>query len=83
MAEPRPGSGLKDVVQRNKGIKMADKAQWRMNKMAKVGGGRGLGGVGGSRLRGGAVVAEVTGLSSIHASHCQSKRMEDGWFGSL
>ncbi|PNW77981.1 hypothetical protein CHLRE_10g459500v5 [Chlamydomonas reinhardtii] len=37
MAEPRPGSGLKDVVQRNKGIKMADKAQWRMNKMAKIG----------------------------------------------
>lgn len=37
MAEPRPGSGLKDVAQRNKGIKMADKAQWRMNKMAKIG----------------------------------------------
>ncbi|KAG2496998.1 hypothetical protein HYH03_005003 [Edaphochlamys debaryana] len=37
LAEPRPGSGLKDVTQRNKGIKMADKAQWRMNKMAKVG----------------------------------------------
>ncbi|GLI62245.1 hypothetical protein VaNZ11_004840 [Volvox africanus] len=37
LAEPRPGSGLKDVAQRNKGIKMADRAQRRMNKMAKVG----------------------------------------------
>jgi hypothetical protein len=40
LAEPRPGSGVKDVTQRNKGIKMADRAQWRMNKMAKVGRGR-------------------------------------------
>ncbi|EFJ51403.1 hypothetical protein VOLCADRAFT_57006 [Volvox carteri f. nagariensis] len=37
LAEPRPGSGVKDVAQRNKGIKMADRAQRRMNKMAKVG----------------------------------------------
>ncbi|GLC36542.1 hypothetical protein PLESTM_000458200 [Pleodorina starrii] len=37
LAEPRPGSGLKDATQRNKGIKMADRAQWRLNKMAKVG----------------------------------------------
>ena len=37
MAEPKPGSGLKDVAMRNRGIKLADKAQWRMNKMAKIG----------------------------------------------
>lgn len=37
MAEPKKGSGLKDVVQRNKALKMADKAQKRMGKMAKAG----------------------------------------------
>lgn len=37
LAAPRDGSGLKDVTMRNKGIKMADKAQRRMNKMAKIG----------------------------------------------
>ena len=37
VADPRPGSGVKDAVMRNKAIKMADKAQWRMNKMAKIG----------------------------------------------
>jgi hypothetical protein len=37
LAEPKQGSGLKDPVMRNKGIKMADRAQRRMNKMAKVG----------------------------------------------
>ena len=37
MAPPTPGSGLKDVTMRNKALKMADKAQWRMNKMAKAG----------------------------------------------
>eukprot|EP00955_Chlamydomonas_euryale_P035768 350230-Chlamydomonas_euryale.AAC.1 len=30
-------SGLRDAGMRNKAIKMADKAQWRMNKMAKIG----------------------------------------------
>eukprot|EP00197_Chlamydomonas_leiostraca_P002622 CAMPEP_0202858348 /NCGR_PEP_ID=MMETSP1391-20130828/924_1 /ASSEMBLY_ACC=CAM_ASM_000867 /TAXON_ID=1034604 /ORGANISM="Chlamydomonas leiostraca, Strain SAG 11-49" /LENGTH=682 /DNA_ID=CAMNT_0049537261 /DNA_START=94 /DNA_END=2142 /DNA_ORIENTATION=- len=37
LADPRPGSGIKDSAMRNKGIKMADKAQRRMNKMAKAG----------------------------------------------
>mmetsp|Transcript_20120 Transcript_20120/g.43823 ORF Transcript_20120/g.43823 Transcript_20120/m.43823 type:complete len:675 (+) Transcript_20120:351-2375(+) len=37
MAEPRAGSGIRDVTMRNKAIKMSDKAQYRMNKMAKIG----------------------------------------------
>lgn len=37
MADPSKNSGLKDAAMRNKGFKMADKAQWRMNKMAKTG----------------------------------------------
>lgn len=37
LAPPENAGGLKDAVQRNKGIKMADRAQRRMNKMAKVG----------------------------------------------
>eukprot|EP00983_Pelagomonas_calceolata_P092191 1157637-Pelagomonas_calceolata.AAC.1 len=36
MAEPKE-AGLKDAKMRNKGLKMHDKAQWKMNKMAKVG----------------------------------------------
>jgi len=37
VAPPTPQSGLKDAGQRNKAVKMADRSQWRMNKMAKVG----------------------------------------------
>ncbi len=37
VAEPKAGSGIKDVAMRNKAIKMADKAQWKMNKLAKAG----------------------------------------------
>ncbi|KAI8469936.1 MAG: P-loop containing nucleoside triphosphate hydrolase protein [Monoraphidium minutum] len=37
LAPPSPASGLKDAGQRNKAVKMADRAQRRMNKMAKVG----------------------------------------------
>lgn len=37
MADPKAGSGIKDAAMRNRGIKMADKAQWRMNKFAKIG----------------------------------------------
>ncbi|KAL6763518.1 P-loop containing nucleoside triphosphate hydrolase protein [Haematococcus lacustris] len=37
LAEPAPGSGLKDAIMRNKGQKMADKMQWRRNKLAKAG----------------------------------------------
>lgn len=37
MAEPKKGSGLKDVSQRNKALKLVDKAQKRMGKMAKAG----------------------------------------------
>lgn len=54
MVEPRPGTGLRDPEMRNKGIKMADKMQWRMNKMAKVcvgGGALGFGVERGSGVR--------------------------------
>jgi nucleolar GTP-binding protein len=37
LAEPNPSSGLKDATQKNKGIKMADKAQRIRNKMARIG----------------------------------------------
>lgn len=37
LAEPKPGSGVKDMTMRNKGIKMADRAQRRMNILAKIG----------------------------------------------
>lgn len=37
LAAPKPGSGVKDMVMRNKGIKMADRAQRRMNILAKIG----------------------------------------------
>jgi nucleolar GTP-binding protein len=37
LAAPKPGSGVKDVTMRNKGIKMADRAQRRMNILAKIG----------------------------------------------
>lgn len=37
VAGPRANSGLKDAAMVNKGIKMADKAQWLRNKMAKSG----------------------------------------------
>lgn len=39
MAEPTE-TGLKDAKMRNKSLKMHDKAQWKMNKMAKVKGER-------------------------------------------
>lgn len=37
LAEPEPGKGIKDVVQRNKAIKMNDRAQRRFQKMARKG----------------------------------------------
>lgn len=37
MAAPEAGKGVKDVVQANKAIKMADKAQVRMGRMARKG----------------------------------------------
>lgn len=37
MAAPKTGSGLKDAEMRNKAVRMADKAQYRMNKFAKQG----------------------------------------------
>lgn len=37
LAEPSPNTGLKDAGQKNKGIKMADKAQRIRNKMARIG----------------------------------------------
>ncbi|MEW5313704.1 MAG: hypothetical protein WDW38_005247 [Sanguina aurantia] len=37
LVEPRANTGIKDVAMRNKGIKMADKAQWLRNKFAKAG----------------------------------------------
>lgn len=37
LASPSSRSGLRDATQGNKAIKLADKAQRRMNKMAKVG----------------------------------------------
>ena len=36
-APPAPGTGLKDAPMRNKAVKLADRAQRRMNKMARVG----------------------------------------------
>ena len=37
LASPKPGGGIKDEAMRNRGIKMADKAQWKRNKFAKIG----------------------------------------------
>ena len=37
LAAPQPGSGVKDVAMRNRGIKMADRAQRKMNIMARIG----------------------------------------------
>lgn len=37
LAPPAAGSGLKDVAMSNKAISLADKAQRRMNRLAKVG----------------------------------------------
>jgi nucleolar GTP-binding protein len=37
LAAPSPNSGLKDASQRNRALKMADKSQRIMNKMAKQG----------------------------------------------
>ena len=37
LASPEDGKGIKDIGMRNKGIKMADKAQWLRNKFAKAG----------------------------------------------
>lgn len=37
LAAPAPNSGLRDVSMSNKALQMADKAQRRMNKMAKIG----------------------------------------------
>ena len=37
LAEPEAGKGIKDVVQRNKAIKMNDRAQRRFQKMARKG----------------------------------------------
>lgn len=37
LASPNSGSGLKDVTMRNRGLKMADKAQRLRNKMARIG----------------------------------------------
>lgn len=37
VAEPRSGSGLKDSAQVNKAVKLADKSQYKRNKMAKAG----------------------------------------------
>lgn len=36
-APPAPGSGIKDAAMRNRAVKLADRAQRRMNKMARVG----------------------------------------------
>lgn len=37
LADPKAGSGVKDAVMKNKAVKMADRAQRRMNKMARLG----------------------------------------------
>lgn len=37
LAAPSPGRGIKDAGMANKAVKLADKAQRKMNKMAKVG----------------------------------------------
>jgi nucleolar GTP-binding protein len=37
LAEPEPGKGIKDVIQRNKAIKMNDRAQKRIGRMARKG----------------------------------------------
>lgn len=37
LAEPEPGKGLRDSIQRNKAIKMNDRAQIRMGRMARKG----------------------------------------------
>lgn len=37
LAEPEPGKGLRDSIQRNKAIKMNDRAQTRMGRMARKG----------------------------------------------
>ena len=37
VAEPRQGSGLKDALQKNRAIKMGDKAQRRAGKDARKG----------------------------------------------
>jgi nucleolar GTP-binding protein len=37
LAAPSPSSGLRDAAMGNKAVKMADRAQRKMNKMAKVG----------------------------------------------
>lgn len=37
LAAPAANSGLRDAAMGNKALKLADKAQRKMNKMAKVG----------------------------------------------
>ncbi|WPT10549.1 Nucleolar GTP-binding protein 1 [Picochlorum sp. SENEW3] len=37
LAEPEPGKGIKDIIQRNKAIKMNDRAQKRIGRMARKG----------------------------------------------
>lgn len=37
LAEPEPGKGIKDAIQRNKAIKMNDRAQKRIGRMARKG----------------------------------------------
>jgi nucleolar GTP-binding protein len=37
LAAPSPSSGLRDAAMGNRAVKMADKAQRKRNKMAKVG----------------------------------------------
>lgn len=37
MSTPRQRDGVRDAAMRNKALKMADRAQYRMNKMAKIG----------------------------------------------
>ncbi|GAX80932.1 hypothetical protein CEUSTIGMA_g8367.t1 [Chlamydomonas eustigma] len=37
LAPPKAGSGIKDEAMRNRALKMADKAQWKRNKFAKIG----------------------------------------------
>jgi nucleolar GTP-binding protein len=37
LAAPSPGRGIKDAGMANKAVKLADKAQRKMNKLAKVG----------------------------------------------
>jgi nucleolar GTP-binding protein len=37
LAAPAPNSGLRDVSMSNKALQLADKAQRKMNRMAKIG----------------------------------------------